>query len=248
MIKGQKRLIYKVGLVILGLLFLVSMSALSACGKSKDDVTATPTEIGTATQTPLPTFTSTPTSSPTMTQTAVPTPTPAPTTKPIPSIALSQTSSGVGRLIYISGNNFTRNVAITITFENRPVASGQSDNFGEFISTFTVPAFTPGSYTIVVSNYPDTHIETTFTVLPPSITLNTTSGLGGSSLTVVGVNFEPGSTITEFVQLAQVGTVMSDSNGNFVSTFTLPFFPPGSYTVMTMGGGGSATATYVVTQ
>ncbi len=87
----KRTYIYKIGLLLMSLLLLLSIMAVAACGKSEETVspTAVPTEVKTATPAQTPTKTptliivptSTPTSTPTATSTIAPTkaPTPVPT-------------------------------------------------------------------------------------------------------------------------------------------------------------------------
>ena len=106
------------------------------------------------------------------------------------SISLNPTTGTVGTTVTVSGSGFAANSALSATFGGSSVTLGGSTSTGSSGSfagaTFTVPASTAGSYTVVFSDSATpTHnsAQATFTVTLPflSITFAAPSGMSGDA-------------------------------------------------------------------
>ncbi|TLX92779.1 MAG: hypothetical protein E6K93_04050, partial [Thaumarchaeota archaeon] len=86
----------------------------------------------------------------------------------------------------------------------------------------------------------------------PSISLNPTTGLAGSTIAVSGNSFLPNSAVTVSYDGAAVstnpGTITTDSSGSFTATFTEPAPSTGAHTVIAKdAASGLASAQFTVT-
>jgi hypothetical protein len=66
--------------------------------------------------------------------------------------SLSQTTGPVGGGLTICGDGFSAGQAVTVNFDDQPVATTMADNNGTFTVTFNVPASAGGSHTITISD------------------------------------------------------------------------------------------------
>ena len=76
--------------------------------------------------------------------------------------------------------------------------------------------------------------STTFTVLPPSFTMQPTCGGSGTSVAITGQQFAPNNTVDIYFGVADnilLGTATTDANGNFTQTVTMQAGPTGPVTV-----------------
>lgn len=88
-----------------------------------------------------------------------------------------------------------------------------------------------GGYTVTAT--------TTFTVIPPSLTMSPTCGPGGTSVTVTGQNFAASDTVdlSYGASFTSLGSATTDANGNFTQTVTIPGTGSGPVSVASATGG-----------
>ena len=161
-----------------------------------------------------------------------------------PNIDVSPTSGPPGSSVTVTGSGFGGGeTGITITFDNKPAAPGISANsLGNWSGTFTVPASSSGSHSI--SAYGSFTLAGSLPgvafMVNPNIAVNSTNGIPGSSVTVIGSGFAAGETgITITFDGNQVASgISANSQGNWRGTFTVPASSLGSHTVR---AGGSIT-------
>jgi hypothetical protein len=104
---------------------------------------------------------------------ATPPPTTPPPTTPPPSataISINQSGNTIGSLIGIGGSGFKHNSKVTVKYDDKEVATGNTDASGFFLITFQVPPGKHGDHTITASDGTNTN-KATFTVesTPPKI-------------------------------------------------------------------------------
>ena len=177
-------------------------------------------------------------------------------------ITLSTTSGTVGTSVTISGTGFTGGATINhssgVTFNGTNVSIGSSNvsiaSNGTWSATFTVPNASNGSRTVTATDSSGVSASASF-VVGAAITLSTTSGTVGTSVTITGTGFTGGGTINHSSGVTFNGTNVSigssnvsiASNGTWSATFTVPNASNGSKTVTgTDSASKSASSSFVV--
>jgi hypothetical protein len=166
-------------------------------------------------------------------------------------MALGKTQGIAGTTITITGTGFAASTAITAKFNNTAVAvnPATTDANGGFISSFVVPTTAAGTYNVeVIAGSTRT---ASFTIVESSISIDKTSGQVGDAITVTGVNFAAGSTVTMKIDGATVtttpGTITVGSTGGFTASFNIPAISGGVHTVVAGNGATSDSAEFTVT-
>src|SRR2546425_8620629 len=140
----------------------------------------------------------------------------ATTMTPIPpSISLTPTTGPAGSTIAVSGNTFLSNSAVTVSYDGAAVTTNPgtitTDSSGSFAATFTEPAPSTGSHTVIAKDAASGLASAQFTVT--STTSSTTSTT--ISLTVNSVYLSGNSFTGQWVQL-------NDSSGKTIATGFTP--------------------------
>src|SRR5256712_586183 len=135
----------------------------------------------------------------------------ATTLTPIPpSISLTPTTGPAGSTIAVSGNTFLSNSAVTVSYDSAAVTTNPgtitTDSSGSFTATFTEPAPSTGSHTVIAKDAASGLASAQFTVTSTTTTI---------SLTVNSVDLSGNSFTGQWVQL-------NDSSGNTIATGFTP--------------------------
>ncbi len=141
------------------------------------------------------------------------------------SASLSQTSGYVGTEVTVSGTGFEANMPISITFAGVGVGTTDSDDKGSFTTSFNVPASATGTHEVKVSDGLNTE-ETDFTVLTSAsispVTSTASPGHVGTELTISGIGYIAGRTVTIEYDATQVTTATVKTDGTFSAAFEVP--------------------------
>ena len=91
---------------------------------------------------------------------------------------------------------------------------------------------------------------TTTPTAGPTLTLSTSNGLPGASITANGAGFQPGESVDVTFNGQSVGSPTVNTGGTFSLSFTVPNVAPGQYGVLAKGqtSGGTVTTTFTVNQ
>jgi hypothetical protein len=172
------------------------------------------------------------------------------------SITITPASGPPGTQVTVSGSGFAAGSILSATFAGSGViltGTTITDATGSFSgSMFTIPASTTGSDPVVFSDSatPTPNTGTgSFTVNAPTLTLNPTSGNVGSSVTVSGSNYIPGSTVTVKFDALTMLTFGATATGTLPATgntFVVPTTASGSHTVSASDGTNTGTASFTV--
>ncbi len=164
-----------------------------------------------------------------------------------PIISINRASGAPGSSTAVTGSGFgAGETNIVITYDGTVVFSGISaDSQGGWSATFTVPASTYGSHTIDASgtSTSSTNVPDITFAITPGISINPTSGLPGSLVTVTSSGFGAGET---GISVIYDGTVVSSgisasTQGGWSITFTIPPSASGSHTIDANGSATLAT-------
>ncbi len=157
----------------------------------------------------------------------------------VPSASFSATSGYVGTEVTVSGSGFKANQSITITFADVGVGTVVSDDSGSFSSSFPVPSSAKGTYKVKVSDGVNTE-ESDFTVLTSAsispVTSATSPGHVGTELTISGIGFMAGKTVTINFDGTQVTTATVKPDGAFSATFNAPASIGGEHPIIATDG------------
>ncbi|RLI19148.1 hypothetical protein DRO49_01085 [Candidatus Bathyarchaeota archaeon] len=159
-----------------------------------------------------------------------------------------------GASINIHGYNFTqiKNTEVELYLDGTYVDTLKTDENGEFVDTFTVPAVASGIYTLEARQV-DYHISATedFRVGLMIIILSPNEGPTGTRVTLTGAGFTP----NEDWNATFDGTVIEDAGvvdgaGQISKVFYIPTVDPGTYTVtaLDIDSGIKVEATFTVTE
>jgi hypothetical protein len=167
-----------------------------------------------------------------------------------PEIELSASSGNVGDTIKVDGHGFYDDATVTIYYDGESVGTDYTDGYGAFEDfTLLIPDSTEGTHKIKARDSADYSPEVNFAVLP-EITLSSSSGAVGDTITVSGTGFAASSDITIYFDTASVGTEDTNADGSFSgATFTVPETSQGSHTIKARDeDGNSDTVTFTVAQ
>ncbi len=153
-------------------------------------------------------------------------------------ISLSPATSYTGTKVAVSGTGFKANEPVTITFGNDDVGTATTDDDGKFTASFTVPTRITGPYTVKASDGTNTG-EADFTIVTgASISPATSAASPGhvsSELTVSGVGFIAGRTVTIKFDGTEVATSTVNSDGSLSATFNAPASSSGEHSIIATG-------------
>lgn len=171
-----------------------------------------------------------------------------------PEIELDDSSGYVGDTIKVDGYGFDYDTTVTIYYDNGSVGTDSTDGYGTFDNfTFTVPDSTEGTHKVKARDSLYYSPEVNFTV-SPEITLGSSSGAVGDTITVSGTGFAASSDIIIYFDGDEVDITAGDndtnSDGSFSdATFTVPDTSRGSHTIKAKDEDNNYdTATFTVAQ
>jgi hypothetical protein len=171
-----------------------------------------------------------------------------------PNFVITPTQGPNGTSVTVSGTGYSANSNINLIFGGTPVSTTPTpittDITGSFPNAvFAVPNSAAGSQFVNATDTNNNSDYATFTVVASSISLNTSSGTIGTTITVGGSNFLPNLPLTVTYDGATVAMSTSTGSGAVPSgvTFIVPPSTFGSHVVrVTDGYGNYATAPFSV--
>jgi len=154
--------------------------------------------------------------------------------------ALITPASGYsGTKITINGNGFLANQTATITFDNTPVGTAAISAQGSFSMSFDAPSRQAGVYKVRATdgtNFVENNFSVTTSVKLATETSASVPGYVGAPITVNGVGFKAGATVTVTYDGKEVKTGTVGANTNFSITFSAPASKAGEHTVTVSDG------------
>ena len=164
-----------------------------------------------------------------------------------PEMTFTPTQAPPGGTVTVTGTGFGDEVDVDITLGTTSVASGETDDDGDFTISFAVPEMDEGIYDLVAEDDDGNDDEGEFTVeigIEASVSPVTSSaspGHVGQDVTVSGAGFKANSTVTiTYTSEPQVvATPTSDADGVFSATFKVPASEGGAHTITASDGTNS---------
>jgi len=162
-----------------------------------------------------------------------------------PRIDISATSGRIGDKVAVTGTGFGDSVSVAVSFGGERVATGETDNEGNFSVTFDVPAVGKGTYDVGVEdeegNMGDKYsfiVRSAISISP--VTSQASPGHVGMDVTISGTGFIPSHEITiTYASTSAVFTTTSKNDGSFSFTFIIPESEAGSHAATATDGTNS---------
>ena len=164
-----------------------------------------------------------------------------------PEMSFTPLQAPPGGTVTVTGTGYGDEVDVDIILGTASVATGETDDDGDFTISFTVPEMAEGTYDLVAEDDDGNDDEGSFIVeigIEASVSPITTSaspGHVGQEITVSGVGFNANSTVTiTYTSEPQVvATPESDAEGDFSATFEIPESEGGAHTITASDGTNS---------
>ena len=156
-----------------------------------------------------------------------------------PAALLNPQSGYAGTRISVSGSGFSANGTANISFDNVSVQKTPIGPDGSFASSFDAPPKIAGTYIVRIIDGENSR-EVGFAVIT-SVSMNPVTspaapGFVGEQITVGGVGFVPGKTLTINYDGQQIGTGPVSQDSNFSVAFIVPPSKAGQHTVTVSDG------------
>jgi hypothetical protein len=151
----------------------------------------------------------------------------------IPKITLSDTASGAGSLITITGTGFASSSMIKITLNAITMSASAvvTDYTGSFISSVTLPvSMSKGNCTITATDNSG-NVAIASLLIKQSISISKDTGLVNDSITVSGTSFDPNKTVSIYFNNIIITSTQTDSYGTFSVVFAIPVAAQGEYLI-----------------
>jgi hypothetical protein len=155
------------------------------------------------------------------------------------SVSVTPTSGYSGTKITVNGTGFLASQIATITFDNTLAGTTTIGTQGSFSYTFNAPSRQAGVYKIRASdgtNIMESSFNVTTSVKFTAETSAAAPGYVGALVTVNGVGFTAGATVTVTYDGKEVKTGTVGSDTNFSITFNAPVSKAGEHTVTVSDG------------
>jgi hypothetical protein len=166
-----------------------------------------------------------------------------------PAMTISPTSGTIGDSVKVTGTGFAKSKEVTITFDSDEVATDETDSYGSFETTFSVPEVAAGSHDVEAKDASNNSKTAQFTItthvgISPTTSVNS-PGHVGEELTISGTGFKPSSDIT--ITYASDPTVFhttSQADGSFSYTLEVPASEHGEHTITASDGTSSMSVKF----
>lgn len=138
--------------------------------------------------------------------------------------SVSPTTGTVGTAVSISGNGFAAGTALSVKFAGEPVTTlpagliTRSD--GSFSGTFAVPPASGGTFLVEISDG-SYSMTSSFQVIA-KVTASVSGGNVGDNVTISGMGFIAGATVSITFDMAQVAVGNVAADGSFTASFKAP--------------------------
>ncbi|MBM3941721.1 MAG: hypothetical protein FJ316_02115 [SAR202 cluster bacterium] len=153
-------------------------------------------------------------------------------------ISISPQAGTAGTVVTVTGTGFTvGETGISITYDGTAVLTNITATSGTFTQNYTIPSSTTTTHTFSGTRTSGTVNSVTFELLKPFISLSSSSGPPGASITVTGSNFranETGISVT-YDGATMVSGLNAGSNGGWSATFNAPSSLVGPHTIAASG-------------
>ncbi len=169
----------------------------------------------------------------------------------MPLITPSAWYTPVGSHLTFAGSGFAAGETVTIAMNESLAGSAMVDATGAFTSSpIAIPFGATAANFSFMGNLSNTTvlIPISLALLYPGIQLSTYYDAGGAPFTVTGMGYACNESVTLTFGGETFGTTMTDTNGSFTFTSTVPYALAGDKTVTATGESSAATASATFTE
>jgi hypothetical protein len=165
--------------------------------------------------------------------------------KVIPAIIVSPSGGAMGDKVTVSGSGFGDRSDVTVYLDNVRMATDDTDKYCSSEVAFNVPIIESGTYDIEVEDG-DGNKDRAELDVAAGANLSQTAGNVGTPLTVSGVGFKVGGTVTITYDALGVATATAGNNGAFSIIFNVPASIGGNHTITITDGTTTITQIFTV--
>ena len=158
-----------------------------------------------------------------------------------PEITVTPAKGAAGDTVKVKGTGFGEDVDVTIELDGDEVAEDESDYYGSFEVTFTLPVKSSGTYDIEAKDEDKNKDKVDFTIAA-GVKLSLTTGNVGEKITIDGTGFATNQTVSIKYDATQVATATSDSKGSFSASFSAPKSIHGEHTITVTDTSGNTVS------
>jgi hypothetical protein len=164
-------------------------------------------------------------------------------------ITMTPVKGSTGSLVTVTGSGFASSSAVMVTFDSTSEPGTTSSSSGSFSTSFTVPTTVGGIHVVTATDSSSNSATSNFNVAS-SLTMTPVKGATGKVVTLMGTGFASfatiGVTYDGAIMPTTPSTVITDSNGSFSATVTVPQSTAGKHTLIASDGTNSVTGTFTV--
>ncbi|MFH1382786.1 MAG: hypothetical protein ABIH70_07845 [Chloroflexota bacterium] len=154
-------------------------------------------------------------------------------------LIVEPTTGFSGTEVTVTGTGFLPNISVSVIFDNDLMKTAYTNSYGQFGTRFPVPARNAGTYMIQATDGTN-NLQANFTITTTaSISPETTAaapGHVGTPLTVTGIGFQAGKTLTVTYDNTQAATAPVGTDGTFTVTFNAPESAAGNHIIAVSDG------------
>ena len=170
-----------------------------------------------------------------------------------PTISLDKATGYRGDTITLAGSGWVPGSLglVTISFAAATILTATPDANGDITALFVVPATAAGASLVAATDISGNNAASqTLTLLPPTLTVDPTSGPVTTTVSIVGVGFQPQTGVTALTiggaSVMPATPIVTDTIGGFTATFTVPGLAQVAQTVSVTVAGVTATTAFTI--
>lgn len=150
----------------------------------------------------------------------------------------------VGDTINIYGSGFPGAISVVLYFDDKDIASVQTDAAGIFATKIIIPPCGDAAHKIKISD----GLNPTFNdvTVMPAMTISQKEGFIGMSVSLSGTGFRIGNALNATYDTNKLNGSTVDQNGNFTFSFNIPKSKAGEHIVTVTDGVNTKTAKFSV--
>jgi hypothetical protein len=165
--------------------------------------------------------------------------------KVIPIVTIEPESGAIGDEVTAAGTGFGNQSRVNIYFNDDRVATTKTDKYGSFGVAFDMPITEAGTYDIDIEDK-DGNKDTVEFTIAAGATLSPTTGNVDTTLTLSGIGFEAGETVTIKYDDTLVATATANANGGFSLNFKAPVSVGGIHSIIITDGDTTITQLFTM--
>jgi hypothetical protein len=165
-----------------------------------------------------------------------------------PRITLNPSSGYVGTQTTIYGLNFAANTTVTLLWDDQTIGTASTNGNGSFTYLFTIPHAINGMHKITaIDAFNNTAYN--YYIIYANITISTTSGYVGDTITITGTGFANNTIVTIYWDGVKTQrSEISNNVGDVTLTFIIPQNPQGTHNIQCIDSNSnpSNTAQFII--